>query len=117
MAIPNPHRSLAGQPGDRHQAAHPLCDLVYTRTVAIRAVLPEAGDAAVDDAGVHLPDRFVVDSEPVLDVGSIVLHDYVGVARQPEEDLLALRRFQIQRQAAFVAVQVLEIRSVAQAAG
>ena len=48
------HRALAGQAGDRHQAAHALRDLVEAGPLRVGPVLAEAGDAAVDDARVDL---------------------------------------------------------------
>ncbi len=44
------HRPLPGQTGDRHQPAHALRDLIDAGAGAVRPVLAEAADAAVDDA-------------------------------------------------------------------
>ena len=46
------HGALSGQTRDRHQAAHALRDLIDARTRRVRAGLPEARDAAVDQARV-----------------------------------------------------------------
>ena len=43
------HRPLSRQPGDRHQPAHALRDLVEARPTGIGAVLAEAGNAGIDD--------------------------------------------------------------------
>ena len=103
--------------GDRHQPAHALGDLVDTGPAGIGAVLAEARDAAVDDARVDLSDRLVVDAEPVLDVGAVVLDDNVGALGKLEEDRKPLLALQVQRHRPLVAVQVLEIEAVAPAAG
>ena len=110
------HRTLAGQPRDRHQAAHTLGDLIHARPVAIRPALAEAGDAAVDEPRVDRAQLVVVDPEPTLDVGAVVLDDHVGVLRELLEDRHALGLAQVQRDAALVAVQVLEVEPVAIAA-
>src|SRR5690606_38766457 len=47
------HGALAGEPGDGHEAAEALRDLVDAGAVGVGPVLPEAGDAPVDDARVH----------------------------------------------------------------
>ena len=48
------HRALPGQPGDGHEPAHALHDLVDARALAVGTGLAEAADAAVDDARIHL---------------------------------------------------------------
>jgi hypothetical protein len=48
----DPHRSLPRQPGDRHEPAHALGDLVEAGPVAIGAALAEARDAGIDQARV-----------------------------------------------------------------
>src|SRR5215469_9992725 len=60
---PDPHRALTRQPGDRHQAAHALGDLVDAGSTRVRAILAEAGDATVDDTRIDLADRLVIDAE------------------------------------------------------
>ncbi len=113
----DPHRPLAGMAGDRHQSAHPLSDLVDPGPTGIGSVLAKAGDAAIDDARVDLLDRLVIDAEPVLDVGFVVLDDDVGALGELEEDRAALLALQVQCHRPLVAVQILEIRAVAAAAG
>ena len=82
----------------------------------VGAVLAEAGDAAVDDALVDLLQRLVVDAEPVLHVGPEVLDHDVGLLDQPQERGAARRVLQVERDAALVAVQVLEVGALARAA-
>ena len=111
------HRSLTGKAGHRHQAAETLRDLIDAGAIAVRPVLSESRDAAVDDPRVDRAHRVVVDAEAVLDVGAEVLDHDVGTPRQREEDLAAARVLQVERDAALVAVQVLEVGAVAAAAG
>ena len=110
------HRAFAGLAGDRHDAAHALRDLVEAWTVAVRAVLAEAGNAGEDDARIHLRERLVIDAEAELDVGPEVLHHHVGRLYEPEEDVLGLGQLEVERHRALVAVQVLHVRPVARTA-
>src|SRR5262249_17856761 len=109
----DPHRPLARNPRDRHQAAHALGDLVDARTVAVRAALSAPGDAAVDDARVDRPYGIVVDAETLLRPGAVVLHDDVGVLRQLLEDRHPLRVSEVERHAPLVTVEILEVEAVA----
>ena len=52
----------------------------------------------------------VVDAEPVLHVGAEILHHHVGLLDQALEGGEPLRRFEVERHAALVALQVLEVR-------
>ena len=113
MGRPDAHRALPRQPGDPHQPAHALRDLVEARPVAIRAVLPEARYAAIDEPRVERLQGFVVDTEPEFHVRAIVLDHDIHRLDQPVEDRAAVRFLEVERQAALVAMQVLEIRAVA----
>ena len=104
------HRALAGQAGDRHQPAHALRDLVEAGTLAIRPVLAEARDAGIDQPRIDRSQRRIVDAEAELHVGAIVLHQHVGALHQALQDRHAVGRLQIERHAALVAMQVLEVR-------
>ena len=107
------HRPLARQAGDRHQPAHALRDLIDAGAMAVRPVLAEAADAAVDDARVDRLHVVVRHLQPVLHLGAHVLDDDVGGLHQAHERRVALRRLQVQRHRALVAVQVLEVEAVA----
>src|SRR5215472_5914381 len=111
------HRPLTRQPGDRHQTAHALGDLVDSRPLGVGPTLAKPGDAAIDDARVDRLDRLVIDAEPVFDLRAEILDDDVSLFRQLEEDRFALLRLQVQGQAALVAMQVLEIEAIAAGAG
>ena len=111
----DPHRPAAGLAGDRHQAAHALGDLIEARTLAVGPVLAEARDAGVDQPRVDLAQRRIVDAEPLFHVRPEVLDHHVGLGGQPAQHGNAARRLQVERDAALVAVQVLEVRSVPRA--
>ena len=80
---------------------------------AYGAVLAEAGDAAIDDARIALLHGFEIDAEALGDAGPHVLDDHVGLFGQPHQDLAALVGLQVQRDGALVAMQVLEVRTIA----
>ncbi len=110
------HRSLAGQPRDRHEPAHTLRDLIEARPVAVRSILAEARNAREDDARVDLRERLVVDAQPEFHVGAVVLDDDIGGLHELHEDRDAPLVLQVEGDRALVAVQVLEVRTVARAA-
>jgi hypothetical protein len=93
-----------------------LGNLIKARTLVVGAILSEAGDAAIDDARIDLADALVIDAEFCLDVGTEILDHNVGLLSEPLEYLEAFRVLQVERHRAFIAVQVLEIRSLARAA-
>src|SRR6185312_10595911 len=107
------HRALTGQARHRHDAAHALRDLVEARPLAIGPVLAEARNAGIDEARIDRAQRLVIDAEPVLHVGPVVLDHDVGLCHQLLEDGDALLRFEVERDGALVAVEILEIRRVA----
>jgi hypothetical protein len=111
-----PHRALAGQSGDRHQAAHALGDLVEARPLGVRPVLAEAGNTGEHQLRVGLRQGVVVDAEARLDVGPEVLDDHVCLVGQTFECLEPTLRLQVQGHAALVAMQVLEVGPVARPA-
>src|SRR5258708_6463867 len=110
------HRSLTRQAGDRHQSAHPLRDLVDAWPLAVRSVLAKAGNTAIDDARIDRPQHLVVDAETMLDVRPVVLDHDIGGFGKAMENRLALRLLQVECDAALVAVQVLEVETMARAA-
>ena len=109
----DPHRPLAGLPGDRHQPAHALRDLIEAGPLGVGSALAETGNAGIDDARVELRERLVVDAQPFLHAGAEILDDDVGLFDHPLEGREAFRRLEIERHAALVAVQVLEIGTFA----
>ena len=80
-----PHGTAAGFARHPHQAAHALRDLVDAGTGPVGAGLAEARDRRQNDALIEHAQVGVVDAEPVLDVGPVVLDDDVGGRDQPPE--------------------------------
>lgn len=112
----DPHRAFARRAGDRHQPAHALGDLIETRPLVVGPILPEAGDAAIDDAGIDVAQAFVIDAEAGFDIRPEILDHHVGLGSQPLEHREALGVLQVQGHRPLVAVQVLEIGALAGAA-
>src|SRR6185295_6125368 len=94
---------------DADHAALGLQDEVERRAVAVRAVLAEPRDGAVDDALVPLARRLVVEPEPLESVDPEVLQHDVALLDELEEELLAFRLLEIDDDAALVAMQADEI--------
>ena len=69
-------------PGDAHEPAHALGDLVEPGAIAIEAGLAEAGGRREHDPRVHGRERVATQAEPALDVWPVVLDH--GVGRPPE---------------------------------
>ncbi len=108
----HPHRALFGKPGNRHEAAHALRDLIDSAAFAIGAGLPETTDAAVHEARIDFIKVIPADLEPLFDRGAHVFHHHVGAFDQTQKDRIAFRRFQIEADRPFVAMQILEIRAM-----
>ena len=102
-------RFAAGFAGNAHQAADALHNLVISRAALVRPILPEAGNGAVDDFGVDRPDGSVFQSEACHHAGGKVLDDNIGVSSQFEENLPGLFLFEVEGQAALVAVDGKEV--------
>ena len=107
--------TLAGEAGDGHQPAHALGDLVEARAIGVGAVLAEAGNAGIDEARVKGVKGCVVDTEAMLDVGAVILDEDVGGRGEAPQNLNALGSFEVERHAALVAMEILEIEAVARA--
>jgi len=69
----------------QNSPAHALRDLIHAGPIPVRTALPEARDAAVDQARVDLAQALVVDPELGLDVGAEVLDHDVGLFRKTAE--------------------------------
>ena len=108
----DPDRSLARQASDRHQATHALHDLVKAGSLGVRARLTEARNTGINQTRLVFGQRFVINAEAKLDVGSEVFHHDVCRRDQFFENRDALRFFEIQRDRAFVAVGELVVRAV-----
>ena len=105
------HRPLAGQAGHRHEPRHALGDLVVAGPQRPRPLLAEAGDAGVDEAGVHRcragqssPRRAVTPGAKF----STTTSARATSCRNSERPSALL---QVERQRLVVAAQVLEVRA------
>ena len=74
-------------PGDGEEAGAADVVQVVPGVGPQRAVLPVAGDGAVDEPWVLGPERVVADPEPVDDARPEALDERVGVPGQPPDDL------------------------------
>src|SRR3989442_52757 len=101
---------LAGQ---RHEAAHRLAQRVERRTIAIGAVLAEAGDRDEDDPVVERAQPLVVEAHRGHHAGPEVLEHHVGLRHQRGEDLLALGMAQVETDALLAAVVDREVHALA----
>ena len=101
---------LADQPGN---AALALDHVVECRTFAPRAVLVVAGGVGVDDARIAGAHGCRTDAEPFGRGGAHVVDKHIGRLDQPHERLQRVGGFEIQRHAAFAAVEVDEVRGQA----
>jgi hypothetical protein len=96
--------------GDAHVAADRLGQHVVAPLLGIGAVLPERGDGGVDQARIHLLQVLVPEAEALHRAEAPVLGHDVGAGDQLLEQLGALRRLQLERDAELVAVPVLRGR-------
>ena len=109
-----PYRALAGQAGDRHQAAHALDDLIHRGAIDVGPVLAEAGDTDDDQARIDACSRSKSIFNRCFTPRTEVLEEHVGRFHEPVEDLEPSGLFRSSDEAAFTPVKVLEVRSVPQ---
>ena len=93
-------------------AAERLRHRVIGGPVGVGAVAPEAGDRSVDEPRVRVAEHFVGKAQPVEHAVAEIVDQHVGLLDQIEQDLLAARRAQIEREAALVAVVGDEMAAV-----
>ena len=102
----------ARSPGFAGDADHPALGLhheVERGAIAIRAVLAESRNGAVDDAGLAFARARVIDAELRHRADAQVLEHDVRALQQPEEQRFALGMLQVERDALFIAIQVDEV--------
>ena len=80
--------------------------------VAIRAVLAEAGDRAVDQLRVGRGQRLRRETQPLHHAGAEILDQHVGGRRQLQQDAPARPGPQIEGEAPLVAVEGAEMRAI-----
>ena len=98
----------AGRAG---RAAHALRDILIGLEIGV-AARAEPLDRGIDDARVDFLDALPGETLPVEHAGAEILDHDVAAPDQVFEDLLAARRFQVDRDAALVRVQHREIEAV-----
>ena len=76
-------------------------------------MLAEAGDGAVDDAGVVPASLRIGQAQALQRARAVILEDDVGACDQLEEELFAPRVLEIHLDALLVAVQAHEVRGLA----
>ena len=109
-------RSLSRQAGDRHQPAHALGNLVEAGPIGVGTVLAEPRNAGIDQAWIDLRQRLVIDAEALLYVGTEVLDHDIGFLHHSLERRQPFGRFEVERHAALVAMQVLKVGPLARPA-
>src|SRR5437762_553341 len=100
-------------PGQVHQPGHCLAERVESRTVAIGAVLPEAGDGYENDVLLQLAEAVVAEAHLLHDPGAEVLQHDVGGRHQGGENLLAALGAHVEAEAFLAAVVDREIDALA----
>ena len=87
----------AGLAGDRHQPADPLYDEVVAGARRIGAVLPEAGDGTIDEAGIDCLQAVVVEAVFLQPPELEVLDHHIGGRNELAYRTGALGRREIER--------------------
>src|SRR5262249_27306370 len=82
-------RELVALAGDAHEATHALEDEVVAGALGEGAVLPEAGDRAVDDERIELSDLIVTEAIPREITNLVVLDEDVAFRCQRSHDFLS----------------------------
>src|SRR5208282_3695598 len=86
-------RRTSGLASDGHVAADRLDNDVERRVVLVFAGDTEAGDGALDDAGIDAAQRRVIDLEALEDAGAKVVDHDIGYLHQIVEQLAPRRNF------------------------
>ena len=96
--------------GQRHQAGLALGDLVVAGATALGPVLAEAADLDDDQARVDLVQPLDGEAEPVEHAWTEVLDEDIAVTHQPGEDVLTIRRLEVEGDRLLVAVGAEVVR-------
>ena len=94
---------------DAHDAAHGLDDDVQRGSLGVGAGLTEAGDGAIDEAGIHSLQIIVGEAEIGHGAGDKVLHEDITLGGNVFEYLLAVRVSQVESDALFSTVDADEV--------
>src|SRR5438874_620818 len=111
------HAALGGRcvglARDAHEARVGLEEVVVARVGGARTGAAEAGERTADDLRVHGRERGVVEAELPRQIAAHVVVDGVHARDQAMEQVAALGRAEIQRDAARAAVERLVVEAVA----
>ena len=106
---PDAHRPAArfpiGQPGQAHQPAHRLDDIIIARPRRIRPVLPETGDRRIDQSRIGGAKARRVEPELLQSPDAEILYQNIGIARHSTHQRRTLRRRKIHRHRPLPAVR------------
>ena len=105
-------RLLALRPGDRHDAAGRLDDEVDAAARRVRAAMAEAGERAIDQTRKFIFQIAVGQAVFRQRAGLVVLEQDIALRDHPPGQALTLRRCQVDRDRALVAVRRVEIDAV-----
>ena len=93
-----------------HDSGHGLSHRIVSRAVAIGPFLAESGNGTVDDFGVGPGNGFVSQVQLVHGPGGEVFQENIGPFHDFHDGLMSFGVFQIDREAAFVPVEIREGR-------
>ena len=91
-----------------HQAAHGLHHRVVGRAIGIGAVLPKAGDAAINNGRIDSPNALVIQAIALEPTHFVVLNKHLAVKGQLAYQFGALRRTNVYRDRALAPVAAHE---------
>ncbi|OGB95779.1 MAG: hypothetical protein A2Z31_02355 [candidate division NC10 bacterium RBG_16_65_8] len=97
-----------GGTADTHDPTHRIGNDLLPLVVTVRAALAEGGDGGHHEAGILALERGVIEPQRRQVSGRESLHDDVGEADQLLEDVGALRRLQVERDAPLVQIRQQE---------
>src|SRR5215471_10429630 len=98
-------RAAVGLAGDRHGTAGRLRNHVKGEVILVGAVVAEALDRDIDDAGVDFADDVIAKAEPFDDARSKILGKDIGLFDQPAQNGAPLVGLQIGGDALLVGVE------------
>ena len=104
----NEHRAPQGTPLCSGDAGHRLQHLVKAGFAGKRPLGPIAGNAAVDELWLTLPQVVIADLQPLSGARTEILDNDVGLAHQAVNHFAASGLLEIQPQSPLVAVDALE---------
>ena len=103
MSVSGAPHFAGGRPGplagDAHDAAHRLGHEVEAAAMAVGTGASEAGERAVDQPRIALPQVLIVEAQLGERAGPVVLDHDVGVLQQPAQHAFAALGLEVERHA------------------